>query len=173
MRSSFLYIFTALPVPINFSGQTMSALVQSSIESKLEKKRKDLVGAPVGKKVVLFIDDVNMPIKEIYGAQPPIELLRHLICHSFVYDRDKLFLKNVKDVVVFAAAAPPGGGRADMTGRFSSKFHMLCVPPASEDVLFTIFTSILGGFFTKNNFSDSVSGTTDTLVSIQSDAGAM
>ena len=135
----------------------MSALVQSSIESKLEKKRKDLVGAPVGKKVVLFIDDVNMPIKEIYGAQPPIELLRHLICHSFFYDRDKLFLKNVKDVVVFAAAAPPGGGRADMTGRFSSKFHMLCVPPASEDVLFTIFTSILGGFFTKNNFSDSVS----------------
>ena len=51
---------TVLYVPINFSGQTMSSLVQSTIESKLEKKRKDLVGAPVGKKVVLFIDDVNM-----------------------------------------------------------------------------------------------------------------
>jgi dynein heavy chain len=51
---------TVLYVPINCSGQTMSSLVQSPIDSKLEKKRKDLVGAPVGKKVVLFIDDVNM-----------------------------------------------------------------------------------------------------------------
>jgi dynein heavy chain len=155
---------TVLPVPINFSGQTMSKLVQSTIEAKLEKKRKDLVGAPVGKNVVLFIDDVNMPIKEEYGAQPPIELLRHLICHKFLYDRDKLFLKHVKDTVVFAAAAPPGGGRAEMTGRFSSRFHMLCVPPASEDVLFTIFSSILGGFFSKNNFSDSVSSTKESIV---------
>jgi dynein heavy chain len=155
---------TVLPVPINFSGQTVPKLVQSTIESKLEKKRKDLIGAPVGKTVVLFIDDVNMPIKEIYGAQPPIELLRHLISHNFLFDRDKLFLKNVKDVVVFAAAAPPGGGRAEMTGRFSSQFHMLCVPPASEDVLFTIFSSILGGFYIKRKFNDHVHKTCDGLV---------
>jgi hypothetical protein len=49
---------------------------------------------------------------EIYGAQPPVELMRHLITHNFLYDSDKLFLKHVKDVVVFSAAAPPGGGRA-------------------------------------------------------------
>ena len=70
----------------------------------------------------------------------------------------------MKDVVVFSAAAPPGGGRAEMTGRFSSLFHMLCVPPASEDVLFTIFSSILGGFFTIKKFSDAVAGTCDGLV---------
>jgi dynein heavy chain len=51
-----------------------------------------------------------------------------------------------------------------MTGRFSSLFHMLCVPPASEDVLFTIFSSILGGFFTIKKFSEAVAGTCDGLV---------
>ena len=50
--------------------------MQLYIESKLEKKRKNRYGGPYGRRVLLFIDDINMPQKEQYGAQPPIELLR-------------------------------------------------------------------------------------------------
>lgn len=135
-----------IPVFMNFSAQTLSIVSQSTIESKLEKKRKNLLGAPAGKKVVVFVDDVNMPLVEEYGAQAPIELLRQFLDHKGFYDRDKLFWKEIVDVMLFVGAAPPGGGRAVVTPRFTRHFNVVCTPPASETTLTHIFESILGGF---------------------------
>jgi dynein heavy chain len=65
----------------------------------VDKRSGRTYGPPPGKKLIYFIDDLNMPFVDKYGTQSPIELLiQHLNYGSF-YDRKRLELKkDVKDV---------------------------------------------------------------------------
>eukprot|EP00505_MAST-04D_sp_SCG-Rhode-Island_P000545 Stramenopile-MAST_4_protein_545 len=111
------------------------------------KKSRCVLGAPVNKLAVVFVDDVNMPAVEEYGAQPPIELLRQFVDFSGFYDREKQFWKDVVGSVLVVAGGPPGGGRNELTPRFVRHFNLLCLPPADDDTMTTIFGSILNGFY--------------------------
>uniref|UniRef100_A0A8C4ZUY6 Dynein, axonemal, heavy chain 6 n=1 Tax=Gadus morhua TaxID=8049 RepID=A0A8C4ZUY6_GADMO len=147
-----------IPVYINFSAQTSSARTQEIIESKLDKKRKNLLG----RKVVIFVDDLNMPKLDTYGSQPPIELLRQFQDFSGFYDREKFFWKEIKDMTIAAACAPPGGGRNPVSPRFMRHFSMLCLPTPSEHSLKRIFNAILSGFF--SDFPQAVRGCAGSIV---------
>jgi dynein heavy chain len=51
-----------------------------------------------GKRMVMFIDDLNMPRKDAFGVQPPLELLRQWIDYGFWYDRTQITPNNIKDM---------------------------------------------------------------------------
>ena len=46
---------------INFSSRTTSMDVQRNLEANVEKRTKDSYGPPPGKRLMVFIDDMNMP----------------------------------------------------------------------------------------------------------------
>lgn len=54
----------------SFSANTNCSQVQDVLESKLEKtkRRRGVYGPLVGVTNIIFIDDINMPNKEKYGA---------------------------------------------------------------------------------------------------------
>jgi dynein heavy chain len=96
---------------LNFSAQTSSVRVSEGIESRVEKRTKDTFAPPGGKKLIVFIDDFNMPEKEIFGAQPPLEILRQWMQYEFWYDLKKQTQRFIKDVKLLAGMGHPGGGR--------------------------------------------------------------
>ena len=78
--------------------------VQRNFESNVEKRTKDTFGPPPGKKLVVFIDDLNMPKVDTYGTQQPIALLKLLLEKNGMYDRGKdLNWKKYQDMVFIAA----------------------------------------------------------------------
>ncbi|DBA95316.1 TPA: Dynein heavy chain cytoplasmic [Trebouxia sp. C0006] len=129
---------------MNFSSRTSSLDVQRAIEDGTEKRTKDTYGPPMGKRLMIFLDDLNMPRMDQYGTQQPIALLKLLIDRKGFYDRGKeLNWKNMKDIQFVGAMGPPGGARNMLDPRFVSLFDAYEVQFPSNSNLQTIYTSIL------------------------------
>ncbi|XP_067910591.1 dynein axonemal heavy chain 10 isoform X3 [Heterodontus francisci] len=135
-----------LLLTINFSSRTTSMDVQRNLEANVEKRTKVTYGPPMGKRLLVFIDDMNMPRVDQYGTQQPIALLKLLLEKGGMYDRAKeLNYKILKDLGFVAAMGKAGGGRNEVDPRFISLFCVFNVTFPAEESLFSIYASILKG----------------------------
>ena len=73
-----------MPIFITFSARTSANMTQEQVDGHLDKRGKGVFGPRVGKKCLIFVDDLNMAGKETYGAKPPVEILRQHLCMSLV-----------------------------------------------------------------------------------------
>ncbi|XP_012590033.1 PREDICTED: dynein heavy chain 17, axonemal, partial [Condylura cristata] len=94
-------------VPFNF--YTTSAMLQGVLEKPLEKKSGRNYGPPGTKKLVYFIDDMNMPEVDKYGTVAPHTLIRQHMDHGHWYDRQKLTLKDIHNCQYVACMNPTSG----------------------------------------------------------------
>jgi len=161
-----------MQIIMGFSAQTKCAQTQDLIDAKLDRRRKGVYGPPLGKLCVLMVDDLNMPNKETYGAQPPIEILRQMIdANAYAptggwYDRKDLThpFRGIIDVLLFAAMGPPGGGRTFITARMLGHLYLVGFPLLDDENMTKIFSTILEWKYQADNYPDEVSSLAKKIV---------
>jgi dynein heavy chain len=150
---------------LNFSAQTSSRQTQDLVDSRLDKRRRGVFGPPLGKRCVVFVDDLNMPRQEEYGAQPPIELLRQFMDYTGWFDLNDQTFRTLVGLQFLAAMGPPGGGRNPVTQRYLRHFNLVSVTPFDEDSMVRIFESILAWWCKTCKFSETLASQRGALVS--------
>ncbi|XP_035496799.2 dynein axonemal heavy chain 10-like [Scophthalmus maximus] len=137
---------TVITLIINFSSRTTSMDVQRNLEANVEKRTKGNYGPPMGKRLLVFMDDMNMPKVDNYETQQPIALMKLLLDRGGIYDRGKeLNYKILKDLGFVAAMGKAGGGRNKVDPRFISLFSVFSIPFPAMDSLHLIYASIIKG----------------------------
>ncbi|MGH0141372.1 UNVERIFIED_CONTAM: hypothetical protein FKN15_073835 [Acipenser sinensis] len=94
-------------VPFNY--YTTSAMLQAVLEKPLEKKAGKNYGPPGTKKLIYFVDDMNMPEVDTYGTVQPHTLIRQHMDYHHWYDRSKLTLKEIHNVQYVSCMNPTAG----------------------------------------------------------------
>ncbi|XP_069511343.1 dynein axonemal heavy chain 17 [Ambystoma mexicanum] len=149
-------------VPFNF--YTTSAMLQAVLEKPLEKKSGRNFGPPGAKKLIYFIDDMNMPEVDKYGTVAPHTLIRQHMDHGHWYDRTKLSLKDIHNCQ-YVACMNPTSGSFTIDPRLQRRFCVFAVSFPGQDALQTIYSSILAQHMALTNMAQTVQKSQLQLVS--------
>ncbi|VVC32244.1 Hypothetical protein CINCED_3A002285 [Cinara cedri] len=157
--------YAVTSVPLNF--YTTSEMLQKILENPLEKKSGKNYGPPGGKMLIYFIDDINMPEVDPYGTVAPHTLIRQYMDYRHWYDRTKLSLKEIQNVI-FASTMNPTAGSFTIDSRLQRHFYVFALGFPSQEALFTIYSSILSQHLRNpiNKFNNSVIKLTDLIVQL-------
>ncbi|CAG5104629.1 Oidioi.mRNA.OKI2018_I69.chr1.g1402.t2.cds [Oikopleura dioica] len=143
-----------LPLIVNFSARTTAHQTQDAIMVKMDRRRKGIYGPPVGKRCLVFVDDLSLPQKETYGAKGPIELLRTWLDLDFFYDLKDMTKFQLQDVQFLAAMGPPSSGNT-VDDRMARHMNIISLPELSDEAMSHIFSTITSIHMKRNNYDAS------------------
>lgn len=131
-------------VGLNFSSATTPELVLKTFDQHCEYKKtpNGMVLAPVqiGKWIVVFCDEINLPIADKYGTQKVISFLRQLVeGGGFWRSSDKTWIRLERIQFVGACNPPTDPGRVVLTQRFLRHAPLVMVDYPGEASLKQIY----------------------------------
>ncbi|XP_078250276.1 dynein axonemal heavy chain 11-like [Pogona vitticeps] len=152
------YMVTKVP----FNYYTTSAMLQRVLERSLEKKAGRNYAPPGMKKLIYFIDDLNMPEVDAFGTVQPHTLMRQHLDYHHWYDRQKLILKEIHNCQ-YVTCMNPTAGSFSVNQRLQRHFSVFAVHFPGTEALATIYGKILNTHFQQGGFCYSLVKMVGTL----------
>ncbi|XP_045680245.1 dynein axonemal heavy chain 9 isoform X1 [Phyllostomus hastatus] len=150
-------------VPFNY--YTTSAMLQAVLEKPLEKKAGRNYGPPGNKKLIYFIDDMNMPEVDAYGTVQPHTIIRQHLDYRHWYDRNKLSLKEIMNVQ-YVSCMNPTSGSFTINPRLQRHFSVFGLSFPGADALSSIYSTILTQHLRLGNFPASLQKSIPQLITL-------
>ena len=147
---------------IVMSYYTSSFTLQQEMEGYIDKRSGTFYGPPMGKKMIFFVDDMNLPYVETYGTQNSIALLTQHMQHGSVFDRSDLGIRKDLMDIQYVAAMNPTAGSFEVCERCQRHFATFAITMPSKSDLTTIFSSLFGGHL--SSFQPAMQELTDKIV---------
>ncbi|XP_006898632.1 PREDICTED: LOW QUALITY PROTEIN: dynein heavy chain 9, axonemal [Elephantulus edwardii] len=150
-------------VPFNY--YTTSAMLQAVLEKSLEKKAGRNYAPPGNRKLIYFIDDMNMPEVDAYGTVQPHTIIRQHLDYGHWYDRNKLSLKEIMNVQ-YVTCMNPTAGSFTINPRLQRHFNVFVLSFPGADALSTIYSTILSQHLKHGNFPASLQKSVPQLINL-------
>lgn len=137
--------------------------LQNFIEKSSNKKSKNTYGSKPGKIHVFFLDDVNLADYENKNNGICSELLRQILEKAGMYDRTKIYWKNIEDTCFISAYSQ--SSRSKLNERFFTNLQRIQLNFPNFNYNKKLFEAFLNEFFLVNSFAEGVKNLNNGLVS--------
>jgi ABC-type dipeptide/oligopeptide/nickel transport system ATPase component len=127
---------------INLNAYTDAKGLQSIMETSLDKRSGRVYGPEANKRLVYFIDDLNMPYVDTYGTQSPSCLIRQHMDYGTWFDTTKLEKKEIHDVQ-YLSCMNPTAGSFTIDDRLMRHFATFACQLPSDANLKHVYSSVL------------------------------
>merc|ERR1719171_1854042 len=138
---------------VNVNYYTNFSSLMKQLEGPLEKKAGKNFGPPGNKKLIYFVDDLNMAMLDPYNTASNISLMRQHMGYGHIYDLNKLSQKVLLNTQYLAAMNPTAGSFI-VNPRLQRLFATFAIGFPSLEALNTIYATFLIGHLSR--FSEEV-----------------
>ncbi|KAK8896419.1 hypothetical protein M9Y10_014318 [Tritrichomonas musculus] len=101
-------------------------------------KHQGKFGPLPNQKLIYVLDNIGSPKPEVYGAQPPLELIRQFLDYGGWYNTKTVTFNNIINTSFIATL-----GEMTIPKRLMRHFYLVHIPNYSNDIYKNIFSSLL------------------------------
>ena len=159
-----LNLETELAMTLNLTPRISQETIFNSVVSQLNKHRRGVFGPPEGFKMILFLDNLGLPLPDKHGDQPATELIHQLLDHGSIYHPDEFSPVQLVNTTIVSTSATHYGMNQKISDRTLRHFHVVSTTPPTDESVNKIFSSRFNVFFKTRGFQPEAAGVIGPII---------